>query len=90
MFLQAFLFFILLTNETFSQPYNTVGGIVKNCPKPNEHYECTSTCESNCSTLGLPCRLRFIRCNDVCYCDEGFSRDSKDNCIPSSQCPNKK
>lgn len=57
------------------------------CTRPNEQYECGSACDTDCATLGEPCPIVNIRCNDSCYCKDGFARDSTKNCIPIEQCP---
>ncbi|KAF2905487.1 hypothetical protein ILUMI_00685 [Ignelater luminosus] len=60
------------------------------CTRPNERYDCGSACQNECATLGEPCPIVNIRCNDACYCIPGYARDSTGTCIPESQCPPKK
>ncbi|KAJ8708779.1 hypothetical protein PYW08_010161 [Mythimna loreyi] len=57
-----------------------------NCTRPNEHYECGSPCQTTCATLGQECPINNVRCNDACYCDEGYARDETGTCIPVSEC----
>ncbi|XP_049820087.1 inducible metalloproteinase inhibitor protein [Aethina tumida] len=57
------------------------------CDRPNEHYECGSACQTTCATLGQTCPIVNIRCNDGCYCNRGFARNSRNVCIPIVQCP---
>ncbi|KAM0736161.1 Inducible metalloproteinase inhibitor protein [Formica fusca] len=59
------------------------------CNRKNEEYQCGSACQTTCSNLGKPCPIRNIRCNDACFCKEGYARISDDNspCIPISKCP---
>ncbi|KAJ8732216.1 hypothetical protein PYW08_014946 [Mythimna loreyi] len=57
-----------------------------NCTRPNEHYECGSACQTECATLGQTCPIVNVRCNDACYCNQGYARDSSGTCIPVSQC----
>ncbi|RLU18200.1 hypothetical protein DMN91_008556 [Ooceraea biroi] len=59
------------------------------CIRPNEEYHCGSACQATCSTLGQPCLIANIRCNDDCYCKEGYVRmdDGEGRCIPKDQCP---
>lgn len=59
-----------------------------NCTKPNEEYQCGSACQTTCSNLGQPCPIVNIRCNDACYCKEGYARmtDDDSHCIPIESC----
>ncbi|GAB1865603.1 Inducible metalloproteinase inhibitor protein-like [Camponotus japonicus] len=54
------------------------------CNRENEEYQCGSACQTTCSNLGEVCPIVNIRCNDACYCKEGFARIDNDNsrCIP--------
>ncbi|KAI4494000.1 hypothetical protein M0802_009376 [Mischocyttarus mexicanus] len=57
------------------------------CDRPNEHYECGSACQTECRTLGQICPIVNIRCNDDCYCNNGYARNDDGVCIPISECP---
>ncbi|XP_076165757.1 venom metalloprotease inhibitor-like [Ptiloglossa arizonensis] len=57
------------------------------CNKPNEIYSCGSMCQTTCTNLGQPCPIVNIRCNDACYCKEGYARNCRGLCIPISSCP---
>ncbi|CAH0699765.1 unnamed protein product [Spodoptera exigua] len=57
------------------------------CDRQNEHYECGSACQTTCDNLGTVCPIVNIRCNDACYCNEGFARDEHGMCIPEAECP---
>ncbi|XP_050557377.1 zonadhesin-like isoform X1 [Spodoptera frugiperda] len=57
------------------------------CTRPNEHYECGSACQTTCANLGTTCPIVNIRCNDACYCNDGYARDANGTCIPIAQCP---
>ncbi|XP_077291695.1 zonadhesin-like [Arctopsyche grandis] len=59
------------------------------CKGPNEFFSCGSACDTTCATLGEVCPIVNIKCNEMCYCKEGFARDSKGVCIPIAQCPPK-
>ncbi|GLV41029.1 uncharacterized protein CBL_04553 [Carabus blaptoides fortunei] len=59
------------------------------CNRPNEHYACGSACQVECKTFGETCPIVNIRCNDACYCDDGFARNAQGICIPVSECPPK-
>ncbi|XP_043265628.1 inducible metalloproteinase inhibitor protein-like [Colletes gigas] len=59
------------------------------CNRPNEEYQCGSACQTTCQNLGQPCPIVNIRCNDACYCKEGYARDCNGNCIPIKMCSNK-
>ncbi|XP_022816591.1 inducible metalloproteinase inhibitor protein-like [Spodoptera litura] len=62
---------------------------VLQCNRPNEHYECGSSCQTTCATLGTACPIVNIRCKDDCYCNENYARDANGTCIPEAQCPPK-
>ncbi|XP_011866030.1 PREDICTED: inducible metalloproteinase inhibitor protein-like [Vollenhovia emeryi] len=59
------------------------------CNRPNEEYQCGSACQTTCSNLGQTCPIINIKCNDACYCKEGYARRTNDNspCIPKADCP---
>ncbi|KAJ8968399.1 hypothetical protein NQ317_007792 [Molorchus minor] len=59
------------------------------CNRPNEEYQCGSACQTTCSNIGQTCPIVNIRCNDDCYCKEGYARmgDDESRCIPISKCP---
>ncbi|KAL0840607.1 hypothetical protein ABMA28_015809 [Loxostege sticticalis] len=59
------------------------------CQKPNEFYSCNSACDNECSDLTqnrTNCPIVNIKCNEWCYCDDGYARDAQRNCVPVSQC----
>ncbi|XP_026729506.1 SCO-spondin-like [Trichoplusia ni] len=64
------------------------------CPGDHEHYECASECDNVCATLDRQnktnCPIRkydnFDICSPRCYCDDGYARDDKGNCIPIEDC----
>ncbi|XP_012153343.1 venom metalloprotease inhibitor-like [Megachile rotundata] len=60
------------------------------CNRPHEEYQCGSACQTTCDTLGEPCPIVNIKCNDDCYCKEGYARNRKDICIPIRHCPKKR
>ncbi|XP_076480784.1 venom metalloprotease inhibitor isoform X2 [Bombus vancouverensis nearcticus] len=62
------------------------------CNRPNEEYHCGSACQTTCATLGQRCPIINIRCNDACYCKEGYARYGGDSgmCVPISQCNRKR
>lgn len=59
------------------------------CNRPHEKYACGSACQTRCDNLGQPCPIINIRCNDACYCQDGYARNGSDTakCIPISECP---
>ncbi|XP_017889435.1 inducible metalloproteinase inhibitor protein-like [Ceratina calcarata] len=57
------------------------------CNYPNEEYQCGSACQTTCATLGQMCPIVNIRCNDACYCKEGYARNGIGMCIPIKSCP---
>ncbi|XP_076759811.1 von Willebrand factor-like [Xylocopa sonorina] len=60
------------------------------CNRPHEEYQCGSACQTTCATLGQTCPIVNIRCNDACYCVEGYARNSNGVCIPIKSCPPKR
>nr|XP_033340203.1 inducible metalloproteinase inhibitor protein-like [Megalopta genalis] len=60
------------------------------CNGPNEEYACGSACQRRCDSLNEPCMIVNIKCNDACYCKEGFARNCRDICIPIDSCSHKK
>ncbi|XP_041976212.1 zonadhesin-like isoform X2 [Aricia agestis] len=62
------------------------------CSGPNEFFSCGGACDNVCSELSIrnqtKCDIINIKCNDKCYCLEGFARDAKGICIPIKKCPN--
>ncbi|XP_077291694.1 zonadhesin-like [Arctopsyche grandis] len=57
------------------------------CDGPNEFFSCGSACDATCATLGEVCPIVNFKCNEMCYCKEGFARDSKGVCISIKDCP---
>ncbi|XP_014599125.1 PREDICTED: inducible metalloproteinase inhibitor protein [Polistes canadensis] len=60
------------------------------CDQPNEEYQCGSACQTRCDTLGEPCPIINIKCNEGCYCINGYARNDNDVCVPINECPPKK
>ncbi|XP_031773987.1 inducible metalloproteinase inhibitor protein [Apis florea] len=58
------------------------------CSRSNEEYACGSACQRTCATLDQPCPIQNIRCNDGCYCKDGYARNTNDVCIPIKDCQN--
>ncbi|XP_059048278.1 zonadhesin-like [Achroia grisella] len=60
------------------------------CPGEHEYYACGGACDNVCSQLHVQnktnCPIVNIRCNDKCYCDDGYARDSENKCIPIEKC----
>ncbi|XP_075970402.1 uncharacterized protein LOC142972888 isoform X3 [Anticarsia gemmatalis] len=63
----------------------------KKCTGPNEFFSCGGACDNVCATLNKQnqtnCPIINIKCNPMCYCEEGYARDSNNICIPIDQCP---
>ncbi|XP_050343032.1 zonadhesin-like isoform X2 [Nymphalis io] len=61
------------------------------CTGPNEYFSCGSACDNVCTTLDTQnqtnCPIKNIVCNQKCYCDENYARDSNNTCIPIKDCP---
>ncbi|KAI5645184.1 trypsin inhibitor like cysteine rich domain-containing protein [Phthorimaea operculella] len=61
------------------------------CKGPNESYACGGACDNVCATLSQQnqtnCPIINVKCNDMCYCDKDYARDSNGTCIPISSCP---
>lgn len=59
------------------------------CNGPNEFFSCGSACDTTCETLGEECPIVNVKCNEKCYCKDGFARDSEGICIPTNDCPSR-
>lgn len=61
------------------------------CTKPNEFFACGGACDNECDKLDSQnrtvCPIVNIKCNPKCYCEDGYARDYKNNCVPISECP---
>lgn len=54
---------------------------------PYQYYNpCGPACDTRCDTLGKPCMIMNVKCPSKCYCQEGYARDSSENCIPKDDC----
>ncbi|XP_018571454.1 inducible metalloproteinase inhibitor protein-like [Anoplophora glabripennis] len=85
-----FLVFLGYLSGTSFGKYLPPGGLVWiNCTRPNEYYDCGSACQTECATLGQPCPIINVRCNDDCYCMDGYARDDNGVCIRIEDCPAK-
>ncbi|KAM7347814.1 venom serine protease inhibitor-like [Cochliomyia hominivorax] len=68
----------------------SIEALPRKCPRNEFYTDCGNACQTECATLGDECLIRYIRCPDGCYCNEGYARDANRKCIPISQCPPKK
>nr|WIM01334.1 zonadhesin-like protein 1A [Limnephilus flavicornis] len=78
--------------EGYARDKNNVCIPIKQCPPKcgaNEVFACGSACDTTCATLGQICPIVNIKCNDMCYCIDGYARDNNNVCIPVKQCPPK-
>nr|WIM01392.1 zonadhesin-like protein 1B [Limnephilus flavicornis] len=85
---KLFIFTILVSGLAFLTSTSALTTPLK-CGK-NEFFACGSACDTTCATLGEICPIVNIRCNDMCYCNDGYARNSANVCIPISKCPPKK
>lgn len=64
--------------------------ILDKCPGANEYFACGVACDNDCSTLQFQnktnCPIQNIVCNRMCYCEDGFARNTLGNCIPFAEC----
>ncbi|XP_044742925.1 mucin-5B-like isoform X2 [Chrysoperla carnea] len=59
------------------------------CPNicgTNEKFDCGSACDTECKTLGEPCPIVNVKCNEKCYCVDGYARNCKGECVPINEC----
>ncbi|XP_063839439.1 inducible metalloproteinase inhibitor protein-like isoform X3 [Ostrinia nubilalis] len=60
------------------------------CQGKNEFYACDSACDNVCADIATQnrtkCPILNIKCNEWCYCDDGYARDANGNCVPVSEC----
>ncbi|CAO1438910.1 unnamed protein product [Diamesa serratosioi] len=66
--------------------------LISKCPRRcpiNEEFSCGNPmCEETCTTIGKPCTIFILRCEDKCYCRAGYVRLAKDKvCVPARNCP---
>ncbi|CAH2107528.1 unnamed protein product [Euphydryas editha] len=63
------------------------------CTGPHEYFSCGSACDNVCENLSTQnqtnCPIKNIVCNQKCYCEENFARNSDNICIPIKDCRNK-
>ncbi|KOB67041.1 Serine protease inhibitor 28, partial [Operophtera brumata] len=61
------------------------GANTNQCRGQNEFFSCGSACDNECSMLATQnrtnCPIKNIMCNKKCYCDDGFARDDKKQCL---------
>ncbi|XP_018571458.1 inducible metalloproteinase inhibitor protein-like [Anoplophora glabripennis] len=59
-----------------------------NCTRPHEVFLCGSPCQTECATLGQPCPVMNVKCNNDCFCVKGYARDQHGNCVDIiADCP---
>ncbi|XP_045764412.1 zonadhesin-like isoform X3 [Maniola jurtina] len=75
---------------------NKIGQCISNedclkCTGPNEYFSCGGACDNVCATLATQsqtnCSIVNVVCNPMCYCEQGYARDSNNTCVPISECP---
>ncbi|XP_011700506.1 PREDICTED: inducible metalloproteinase inhibitor protein [Wasmannia auropunctata] len=59
------------------------------CTRENEEYQCGSACQTTCNNLGQFCPIVNVKCNDACYCKQGYARIQNDTgpCVSIESCP---
>ncbi|CAG9818445.1 unnamed protein product [Phaedon cochleariae] len=80
----SLLFVLLVLAGSTRSQWNKTPPIV--CDKPNEEYQCGSACQTRCIRLECNCPIQNVRCNDACYCKDGYARDENNECIPIADC----
>lgn len=60
-----------------------------NCSQFQEYLNPGPNCDTECSSLGKPCEVVYIKAPVGCYCLPGYARDAKRNCIPIEDCKSK-
>ncbi|XP_018571457.1 inducible metalloproteinase inhibitor protein-like [Anoplophora glabripennis] len=81
--------FVYFVSHSFAHTLPPGGIEWQNCTRPHEVYKCGSACQTECATLGEICPIVNIRCNDSCYCVDGYARDTDGVCIKIANCPPK-
>ncbi|UYV78422.1 hypothetical protein LAZ67_16001302 [Cordylochernes scorpioides] len=65
--------------------YNSV---CTECTKPHEVYlTCGSSCPDTCDNYNDTSRVCTLQCVQGCFCEKGYVRNSKGDCVLPSQCP---
>lgn len=77
----------LISSCPVQQTFQVFFSKISVCPA-NEIYSCGNPyCEPNCNSLGKPCNIAIFRCEDRCYCDTGFARNSTTGvCVQEKLC----
>lgn len=64
--------------------------ITGRCPGKHEYYSCGGACDNICDKLSeenqTSCSIINIKCNEMCYCEEGYARNKNNICVPFDQC----
>ncbi|XP_028042397.1 zonadhesin-like isoform X6 [Bombyx mandarina] len=62
----------------------------RRCPGKHEYYSCGGACDNICDKLSeenqTSCSIINIKCNEMCYCEEGYARNKNNICVPFDQC----
>ncbi|XP_059048366.1 zonadhesin-like [Achroia grisella] len=60
------------------------------CTGPHEYFSCGGACDNVCATLSTQnqtnCPIVNVKCNEMCYCEEGYARNDNNICIPIEDC----
>ena len=63
------------------------------CTGPHEYFSCGPECDNECCNLSqqnqTSCPIINIKCNEKCYCEDGYARNSMNICVPYAKCPRK-
>nr|WDD44669.1 zonadhesin 1 [Ephestia kuehniella] len=75
--------------------YNKIGDCITEsqclqCNGTHEFYSCGSACDNVCATLDIEnrtnCPIINIKCNEKCYCEDGYARNKNNICVPIDEC----
>lgn len=63
------------------------------CPGDHEYYSCGGACDNVCQLMPYQnitnCPIINVKCNEKCYCEDGYARNSYGICVPISKCERK-
>lgn len=81
----AWPFFMCILYAATASPNTQYSSVSDEClANENEVRACGSECQTTCATSNQVCPIVNVKCNDACYCVEGYARDQNGRCIPDT------
>lgn len=75
--------------HNYSIKHRLISVSILACPD-NEELSCGNPfCQKSCDNLNEPCLIAIFRCEERCYCNEGYVRKTGEGpCVPIESCGN--